>query len=150
MKVLFVCLGNICRSPLGEGILRHKTEQLGLDWEIDSAGTSAFHAGERPDRRSIDIAKERGINISRQRSRLFDSEDFEIYDHILVMDESNLQNVTNLTEDHLKQAKVRLILNYTHQGGAEVPDPYYDDNGFEIVFDLLDKACDAFIADNNR
>lgn len=151
MKILFVCLGNICRSPLGEGIMQHKIDELGLNWSVDSAGTSGFHAGEKPDRRSIDVASKYGINISKQRSRLFHEEDFEEFDHILVMDQSNQDNVLNLTSDPLERAKVRMILNYTHPGGtAEVPDPYWDDNGFEHVYDLLDKACDAFIADHNR
>ena len=150
MRVLFVCLGNICRSPLGEGILQHKIDQLGLDWKVDSAGTSGFHNGEKPDRRSIKMGKSKGIDISSQRSRLFVKEDFEDFDHILVMDESNYANACKLTDDPDQKAKVELILDYTHPNeSAEVPDPYWDDNGFELVYDLLDDACDAFIKAHN-
>ena len=93
MKILMVCLGNICRSPLAEGIMRAKIEEAGLDWEVDSAGTSRFHAGEQPDKRSIQVAKKYGIDISQQRSRQFRGWDFEFFDRIYVMDSSNYRDI---------------------------------------------------------
>jgi protein-tyrosine phosphatase len=146
-KILMVCLGNICRSPLAEGILQHKITEYGLDWQVDSAGTGAWHAGEKPDRRSITTARARGIDITQQRARQLRSEDFDTFDHILVMDASNYQNVTRLADSDAQRDKVELIMNYAKPGmNQQVPDPYYGgDNGFEEVFDMLDEACEAFI-----
>ncbi len=142
-----VCLGNICRSPLAEGILQHKITQYNLNWQVDSAGTGAWHAGEKPDRRSIATALERGIDITQQRARQLRTEDFDTFDHILVMDASNYQNVTQLANSDAHRDKVALIMNYANPGmNQQVPDPYYGgDNGFEVVFDMLDEACEAFI-----
>ena len=146
MRILMVCLGNICRSPLAEGILRHKTQALGLPWTIDSAGTGHWHAGQSPDPRSVGTARQRGIDISAQRARQFRADDFERFDHILVMDGQNLRDVSRLANSDAQRSKTRLILNYSHTNeNRNVPDPYYDDNGFDAVFDMLDKACDAFI-----
>lgn len=153
MKVLMVCLGNICRSPLAEGILRHKVnEQLKLgnqkfeSWEVDSAGTSGFHASEKPDIRSRKVAKENGIDISQQRSRQFRGWDFETFDIIYVMDSSNYQNVLALAKTEEEKAKVKLIMNELEPGmNIAVPDPYYGEYGFENVFEMLDKACDEII-----
>lgn len=148
MKILMVCLGNICRSPLAEGILKHKAQSAGLDWTVDSAGTGGWHAGDLPDRRSILKAKQKGIDITDQRARQFQQADFEHFDHIFVMDTQNLHNVLALAQNEEQRAKVSLIMEEAFPGQAMVvPDPYYDgDNGFEEVFQLLDKACGAYLA----
>ncbi len=141
-----VCLGNICRSPLAEGIMKHKIAQKGLDWQVDSAGTGNYHIGELPDHRSVAVARKYGIDITDQRARQFQKKDFEIFDYILVMDASNYQNVLKLGSSEKEQQKVRLIMDY--QAGAElkeVPDPYWDNEGFEKVFKMLDSACEGFI-----
>jgi len=146
MHILMVCLGNICRSPLAEGILKHKIAQRGLDWTVDSAGTGSWHIGCLPDRRSIAAAKLHGVDITDQRARQFQAADFDKFDHILVMDTENLRDVLRLavTEEH--RAKVSLILDYVHAGkNYGVPDPYFDDNGFEEVFQMLDAACEEFV-----
>jgi protein-tyrosine phosphatase len=141
-SVLMVCLGNICRSPLAEGILRNKVEGLGLKAYIDSAGTSNFHIGDYPDRRSIANAKKHGIDISKLKARQFAVEDFDTFDFIFVMDESNYNNVISLARNEADIKKVDLILNCVF-GNKNVPDPYYgNEEGFEEVFQLLDKACE--------
>lgn len=142
-----VCLGNICRSPLAEGILKHKVRQNGLDWTVDSAGTGFWHTGELPDRRSIAVARKYGIDITDQRARQFQPADFEHFDRILVMDTQNRRDVLRHARHHEHRAKVQLILDYLYPGQDEsVPDPYYDDNGFEEVFRMLDAACDKLLA----
>lgn len=146
MRILMVCLGNICRSPLAEGILQDKVASRGLDWQVDSAGTGHWHVGDRPDSRSVAVARRYGIDITGQRGRQFKPQDFERFDHILVMDDQNLRDVLRQAQSDEQRAKVRLILDYSHpSGGRVVPDPYYDDDGFEQVFQMLDEACDAFI-----
>ena len=140
MKILMVCLGNICRSPLAHGIMEHLANEQGLDWEIDSAGTGGWHAGEAPDARSIKVARTHGIDISAQRARQFESADFERFDQILVMDRENLKNVISLAQDELHRQKVRLLL-----GDDIVPDPYWDNNLFEPVFQLVEQGCRNFI-----
>lgn len=146
-KVLMVCLGNICRSPLAEGILQHKADQERLEIEVDSAGTGGWHTGESPDPRSISKALEYGIDISRQRAVKFTAAHFEEFDHIYVMDRSNYNNVVDLATSSEDREKVRMILNEANPGSnAEVPDPYYGANdGFEHVYQLLDAACDQII-----
>lgn len=147
MKILMVCLGNICRSPLAEGILTHKAREAGLNWTVDSAGTGHWHAGDRPDRRSISTAYEHGIDISGQRARQFQLADFDRFDRIFVMDTQNLRDVLRQAQSPAHREKVALIRDLTHPGqNQNVPDPYYDDDGFEDVFQMLDAACDAFIA----
>lgn len=141
-----VCLGNICRSPLAEGILKHKVTQQGLDWEIDSAGTGAYHVGELPDVRSIAVAKKYGIDLTSQRARQFKVADFDSFDKIYVMDASNYRNVVHLARNEADRTKVELIRNVVRPGWNEqVPDPYWNDNGFEEVFQMLDEACDYII-----
>lgn len=140
-KILMVCLGNICRSPLAEGILKSK-----LDTNlhtVDSAGTGAWHSGELPDKRSIAVAKNYGIDLTDQRARLFLKEDFDRFDKIYVMDKSNYVNVCKLAPNNEAIDKVELILNESQPGkDLEVPDPYYGgDHGFENVFQMLDQAC---------
>lgn len=141
-----VCLGNICRSPLAEGILKHKIKEQGLNWSVDSAGTGNFHVGEQPDLRSIAVAQKYDIDIKDQEARQFKTKDFSEFDLILVMDASNYRNVVNLARDQDDVKKVSLILNFSNPNqNKEVPDPYWDDNGFEQVYTMLDKACDDII-----
>ena len=138
-----VCLGNICRSPLAEGILKSKVDSSKI--MVDSAGTGGWHAGELPDPRSIAVAKKHGIDISYQRARQFLASDFSAFDHIFVMDLSNKANVIKIAQSDEDEKKVHLILNEILPGeNVEVPDPYWDEEqGFENVFQMLDKACDA-------
>lgn len=140
-----VCLGNICRSPLAEGILASK-----LDPElyfIDSAGTSGHHNGELPDRRSIAIAREHGLNLTNQRSRKFVKEDFEDFDYIYVMDNSNYRDVVSLANSEEQKNKVDRIMNAVFPGeNVDVPDPYYGGNdGFKHVYKMLDDACNIIV-----
>lgn len=139
-----VCLGNICRSPLAEGILRHKSANLNL--EIDSAGTGAWHAGNLPDKRSIAVAKKHGIDLTTQRARQITSEDLSRFDFIYVMDKSNYNNVINMCSSEAEKQKVKLILNEISESNSEVPDPYYGEgDGFENVYQILDLACDKIV-----
>ncbi|WP_103071480.1 low molecular weight protein-tyrosine-phosphatase [Aquimarina sediminis] len=145
IKILMVCLGNICRSPLAEGILKSK---LDLDhYQIDSCGTSGYHIGNKPDPRSIDIAKKNGIDITDQRAAQFKTSDFNAYDYIYAMDRSNYQNIVALTDKSEDKNKVEQILNELHpNSNLDVPDPYFGgDQGFEDVFQMLDKACDNIV-----
>lgn len=141
-KVLMVCLGNICRSPLAEGLLKSKVDPSKI--EVSSAGTGGWHVGELPDPRSIEVAKKNGLDITDQRGKQFSTYDFEIYDHIFVMDTSNYNDVIKLAKDKTEQQKVQLILNETHPGKKlDVPDPYYGGkSGFDDVYRMLDKACE--------
>jgi protein-tyrosine phosphatase len=131
-----VCLGNICRSPLAEGVLQHMADEQHLDWEVDSAGTGGWHVGAGPDRRSVRTARAHGIDISRQVCRKFSKNDFEDFDYIYVMDRDNLRDVLAIAPDEEARKKVKLLL-----GNKEVPDPYYDDNLFEPVFELVQDGC---------
>nr|WP_298995466.1 low molecular weight protein-tyrosine-phosphatase [uncultured Polaribacter sp.] len=141
VKVLMVCLGNICRSPLAQGILESK---VNLDKVfVDSAGTAAYHVGNLPDERSIDVARNYGINITNQRARKFTVQDFDEFDYIYAMDTSNYQNILMLARGEEDENKVRLILNEIYPSeNKSVPDPYYGGNqGFEKVYQMLDEAC---------
>lgn len=143
-RVLMVCLGNICRSPLAEGILASKLDPT--KFEVDSAGTAGYHVGELPDRRSIATAKLHGLDISYQRSRKFIKNDFKTFDFIFAMDQSNYNNILALAETEADRKKVYMILNQiSPNSNAEVPDPYYGgDQGFENVYQMLDEACAIF------
>ncbi len=146
MKVLMVCLGNICRSPLAEGILKHKCTQRNLDWYIDSAGTGKWHLGAAPDKRSVQIAAKHGVDISGQRARSIHSADYEEFDLIFTMDTSNYRDVMRWALDKEEENKVKLIMDEVYPNEMmSVPDPYFDDNGFQTVFDMLDKACEKII-----
>ncbi|MGK0324876.1 MAG: protein-tyrosine phosphatase [Polaribacter sp.] len=137
-----VCLGNICRSPLAEGILQSKINANEVF--VDSAGTAAYHVGNLPDKRSIEVASHYGINITNQRARKFTVRDFDTFDFIYAMDESNYQNILLLARDNKDESKVQMILNetYPHQN-LNVPDPYYGGNqGFENVYTMLNEACE--------
>ncbi len=149
MKILMVCLGNICRSPLAKGILKHKIREKGLDWYVDSAGTGGWHAGELPDRRSIKVAQKFGIDITDQRARQFKTADLDSFDVILAMDGANLKDLKYYAKHPEQKEKIQLIMNFARpQSDEEVPDPYYD-NRFQLVYDLLDEACDAVIEKYN-
>lgn len=142
VKILMVCLGNICRSPLAEGILQSK---LPRDrFIVDSAGTGDWHVGRQPDSRSIAIAKLRGLDISRQKGRLFTAKDFETNDYIFVMDNSNYKDVIRLAPNQEAKAKVSLILNDLFPDeNVDVPDPYYGiEDGFSNVYGMLDEVCE--------
>ncbi len=136
-----VCLGNICRSPLAEGILRSK---LSEDFIVDSAGTGGWHAGQLPDKRSIAIAKSKGLDITNQKARQFKISDFDSFDHIFVMDNSNYKDVLSLAPNEEAKSKVKLILNELFPNeNVDVPDPYYGgEDGFENVYEMLDQACE--------
>lgn len=136
MKILMVCLGNICRSPLAEGIMQDQVNKAGLNWEVDSAGTGNWHVGDNPDRRSTQEAKKRGVDISKQICRQFKVKDFDEFDLILVMDKNNLSDVLALARNEQDEQKVKLLLN-----DKEVPDPYFDDKQFAPVFDLIEGGC---------
>jgi protein-tyrosine phosphatase len=145
MKILMVCLGNICRSPLAEGILKDKIKKVGLHWEVDSAGTSGWHSGERPDSRSIEVAAKYNIDITDQSSRKVRSVDYEIFDLIYAMDVQNYNDLISLATEQEKP-KIKLILNEIDSAkNKNVPDPYWDDNSFEKVFKMLDEACDMIV-----
>ncbi len=141
IKILMVCLGNICRSPLAEGILASKLPKD--KFIIDSAGTGKWHVGNKPDERSISTAKKNGIDISHQKGKHFNSNFFETYDYIYVMDNSNYDNVIALAKTENYKNKVQLILDELFPGeNVDVPDPYYGlQNGFDMVYEMLDDSC---------
>ncbi len=138
-----VCLGNICRSPLAEGILKYKTRNSENVF-IDSAGTASYHIGKLPDSRSIEIANKYNIDISNQRARQFSVNDFDDFDRIYVMDTHNYASIISLTRNQNERDKVDLILNEINPKSFDsVPDPYYGEgDGFQIVYNLLDEACE--------
>jgi protein-tyrosine phosphatase len=146
-SVLFVCLGNICRSPTAEGVLRHLAAQRGIDGLlVDSAGTAGWHAGDPPDRRSVAEARARGVDISGLRGRQVAGHDFERFDLLLAMDAENLQDLLDLAPDDAGRAKVRLLRSYdptaVATGDLDVPDPYYGGpDGFALVFEAVERAC---------
>ena len=145
MKILMVCLGNICRSPLAEGILQEKINSRGLRAEVDSAGTAAYHAGEKPDPRSQAIAFKHGIDISKQRARKFEGDDFEQFDKIFAMDTHNFHDIVAMANNQHEAEKVEMILNKVYPGkDRSVPDPYYGGHdGFQKVYNMLNAACEV-------
>ena len=144
-----VCLGNICRSPLAEGILTDKIDN-GLI-RIDSAGTADYHIGKRPDHRSIAVAKKYGIDISGQRCRQLTGEDLKEFDHIYAMDRQNYKDILALAGNREERQKVKLLLHHSIPADQEVPDPYYgDEDGFDEVFHLIDSACETIAAELNQ
>lgn len=142
-----VCLGNICRSPLADGLLLRKIKERQLNFTVDSAGTANYHIGKAPDLRMIKTAASHGTPIGFLRARQFTAQDFQHFDLILVMDKSNYQNVIRLASSNEEINKVNFLLDYLYPGqAAEVPDPYYGtQKDFEEVYELLDKATDALI-----
>jgi protein-tyrosine phosphatase len=149
MKILFVCLGNICRSPLAEGILRKKFEENNIKGIIHSAGFEPYHEGQHPDPRSVSTARMHDIDISAKVARLFSIDDFDHYDKILVMDSMNHADVMRLARHEADRNKVDYLLNLVNEGSNdEVPDPYYGGaSGFDKVYDMMDRACDRIVSD---
>lgn len=147
MKILMVCLGNICRSPLAEGILQHKADAAGLDWTVESAGTEQYHIGKPPHELSQKVAKLNGIDICNQRARRFRKEDFAAYDKIYAMSADVLEEMKHMAGDAFDASKTDLLLNEIRPGRNEsVPDPWYGtEPGYHEVFKLIDEACEAVI-----
>jgi protein-tyrosine phosphatase len=149
IKVLFVCLGNICRSPTAEGVFRALVEQAGLAdrIEIDSCGTGHWHIGKNPDARAREAAGRRGIDISGLRARQFTPEDLDAFDYVLVMDRQNLADIKDIWHQN-GGTRPQLFLDYGRSAHQEVPDPYYGgDEGFETVLDLIHEAGEGLLAD---
>ncbi|HYM94520.1 MAG TPA: low molecular weight protein-tyrosine-phosphatase [Chitinophagaceae bacterium] len=147
MKILMVCLGNICRSPLAEGILQYKSRQAGLEWSVDSAGTGTWHIGEPPHHLSQKVAKINGIDISYQRCRQFNKDDMLNFDLIYVMDEENYSEVKRMSRELWDESKTDLLLNELYPGeNRNVPDPYSGtEPDYHEVFKMIDKACAKII-----
>jgi protein-tyrosine phosphatase len=147
MKILMVCLGNICRSPLAEGILQEKIKKAGLNWEVDSAGTNGYHVGEQPHHLSQKVAKLRGIDISCQRCRRFVKEDFERFDKIYAMAGDVIEEIKWISKDRYNGQRVELLLNEVYPGkNRDIPDPWYGtEKGYHEAYDLIAEACDAII-----
>lgn len=145
-KILVVCMGNICRSPTGEAVLKHKAKELGLNLTIDSAGTIGYHSGEKPDSRSIKAGEKRGYSFKGQYSRKVKQSDFTEFDLILAADKQNLADLQAICPTEY-QHKLRLFLSYADCEYDEVPDPYYGaGDGFELVLDLIEQASDKILA----
>ena len=147
MTILMVCLGNICRSPLAEGILQQKIKAAGLNWVVDSAGTNGYHVNEAPHRLSQKVAKKRGIDISKQICRRFVVEDFERFDKIYVMAADVTDEMKELTGSKFDDSKIDLLLNELYPGeNKDIPDPWYGpEAGYNEVFDMIEEACEVVI-----
>jgi len=145
MKILMVCLGNICRSPLAQGILQHKADKAGLQWTVESAGTNGYHTGESPHPLSIKVAAQHGIDISNQRSRKFTAADTDQYDIIYAMAGDVMEDMREIAK--VKLVNVDLLLNELYPGqNKDVPDPWYGpEAGYHEVFTLIEKACNQII-----
>lgn len=150
VKVLFVCMGNICRSPTAQGVFEKLVDEhaLGGQIQIDSAGTHAYHVGEPPDARATEAARRRGVSLDKQRARRFNAADFEEFDYVLAMDSSNYADMSALCPPE-HSARLRLFLEFTQATGlTEVPDPYYGGaTGFERVLDMIEEAAAGLLAD---
>lgn len=144
-KILFVCTGNICRSPTAEGVMQKLVKEAGVekDFVIDSAGTSSYHSGDAPDIRSIYCAAKHGVDITCLRSRPLRAEDFANFDIIFAMDEQNIYNIENKRpySKEYERARVCKLLEYAPELGENIPDPYYGNDGFEIVFNMIEQSC---------
>jgi protein-tyrosine phosphatase len=147
MKILMVCLGNICRSPLAEGILQDKAFKAGLTWSIESAGTNSYHTGEPPHPLSQKVARLNGIDISKQRARRFTAEDFDIYDKIYALAEDVLEEMKRIAGKKFQLSKVDLLMNELYPGeNMDVPDPWYGpEPGYHEVYKLIDKVCSKIL-----
>lgn len=143
-SVLFVCLGNICRSPLAEGVFRHLVDEAGLTdrFEIDSAGTGSWHVGERPDSRATVVAQQHGVGLD-SRARQVVPGDLERFGHIIAMDQENLRGLQRMADAAGSDAEIRLLRDYDSEGeGEDVPDPYYGGaSGFETVYEMVARSC---------
>lgn len=145
-SVLFVCLGNICRSPTAEAVFRKKVADAGIDVDIDSAGTHGYHIGKAPDKRSQQAGMARGYSFHQLKCRRVESADFSRFDFIVAMDESNLKNLQEMAEPE-HHDKIALFMSYADNEENEVPDPYYGgQKGFELVLDLIEEASDGLIS----
>jgi len=147
VNVLFVCMGNICRSPTAEGVFRHKVKEENLETQIviDSAGTHAYHVGNPPDGRAQDAALKRNVDLSVQRARKVSSDDFENFDYVIAMDESNRRDLLSICPTGYED-RIHLFLNFSNCNETEVPDPYYGQGrGFEIVLNLVEDASDGLL-----
>ena len=151
MKILMVCLGNICRSPLAEGILREKIKKAVLDWEVDSAGTNGFFVGESPHYLSQRVAKKKGIDISKQKCRKFAAEDFDRFDKIYAMSADVINEIKLISGQKYDATKVDLLLNASFPGqNKDIPDPWYGPvAAYFEAFDLIDNACEALVKNFN-
>lgn len=147
MKILMVCLGNICRSPLAEGILQKKAGKIGLEWVVESAGTNGYHDGEPPHLLSKKVALQNGINISEQRSRKFRAADFEKYDLIYAMSKDVIEDIKEIAQKEYNPKKVRLLMDDLYPGkNADVPDPWSQPaSAYHEVYTLMEEACDAIV-----
>jgi protein-tyrosine phosphatase len=147
MRILIVCLGNICRSPLGEGILQQKAREAGLDWIVESAGTNSYHIGQPPHTLSQKVASKNGIDISCQRARLFVKEDFDRYDKIYAMANDVMEDIKRIGGEGCDMRRAKLFLEALFPGeNMDVPDPWYGpEPGYHEVYALIEKACDAII-----
>lgn len=147
MRILMVCLGNICRSPLAEGILKHKVRQAGLNWTVDSAGTNSYHTGDAPHPLSQKVALENGIDISEQRARRFVREDLKNYDRIYALANDVMQDIRSIAGADFDSTKVDLLMNEQFANeNREVPDPYYGSElGYHKVFFMLEEVCDRIL-----
>lgn len=148
MKILMVCLGNICRSPLAEGILQDKAFKAGLTWSIESAGTNNYHTDEPPHQLSQKVARINGIDISHQRARRFSANDIDTYDKIYALAGDVLDEIKRIAKDKFDPAKVDLLMNEIHPGkNIDVPDPWYGpEPGYHEVYTMLDRVCDTIIS----
>lgn len=142
-----VCLGNICRSPLAEGILQHKAWKAGLKWSVESAGTNGYHVGEAPHRLSQKVAKLNGIDICKQRARRFSADDFDKYDKIYAMAADVIDEIKRIAKNKFNPHKIDLLLNELYPGeDMDVPDPWYGpEPGYHEVYDMIDAACDTIV-----
>src|SRR4051812_4920403 len=147
MKILMVCLGNICRSPLAEGILKHKVQQAGLNWTIESAGTNGYHTGEAPHRLSQKVAKLNGIDICDQRARQFVKADMDRYDKIYALADDVVDEIRRIAKEKFDPARVDLLMNEVYPGkNHSVPDPWYGpEPGYHEVYQLIDEACERIV-----
>lgn len=150
LALLFVCTGNICRSPTADGVMRAKVRQAGLSIEVDSAGTLDYHVGDAPDPRAVAHARRRGYDLANLRARKFVDADFERFDLILAMDRSHLSILERRCPEHARH-KLHLFMSFAGQAGAEVPDPYYGSaDGFDHVLDLVEAGCDGLLSHVNQ
>jgi len=152
MRILMVCLGNICRSPLAEGVLKHKLKVLGLDWTVRSAGTNGYHIDEPPHRLSQKVAKLNGVDICSQRARQFEASDFKEYDVIYAMASDVIDEIRYIAGRSFDESKVELLMNEVYPGkNLDVPDPWYGpEPGYHEVYRMIEEACEAIVEKATR
>ncbi|GIV42705.1 MAG: protein-tyrosine-phosphatase [Vicingaceae bacterium] len=147
VRILTVCLGNICRSPIAQGLVEHFANLKSIPVEVDSAGLASYHIGEPPHPRSLKVCKERGLDISHQRARAFNTKDYDYFDFILAMDKENLRDLKRFASNEEQLKKIFPVTHWISNGKEiiEVPDPYYgDEEDYEYVYELLEKSIDHF------